>query len=242
MTPYYEQDGIVIYHGDCREILPELEPVDLVLTDPPYPDMKGGITYSFDGVAKTTKTVKTIGVPWGIGLDEWMPEAYALSRLGMMVFCSFHSVPEVASFVPAKDRVALVTWYKNNAPPSIANVPRFTTELVWLFKKAPGLKWRGIKNTMIDVPNLQAGCMSGERFVDTTGSPLHPTQKPVSVIKTLLGVGPASVLDPFMGTGTTLRAAKDLGIPAIGIEANEQYCEIAVRRLQQAVLPLEVLA
>ena len=70
----------------------------------------------------------------------------------------------------------------------------------------------------------------------------HPTQKPLALFKWCLNFFPdaKTVLDPFMGSGTTLRAAKDLGRRAIGIELEEKYCEIAVKRLQQAVLPLEV--
>ena len=73
---------------------------------------------------------------------------------------------------------------------------------------------------------------------------VHPTQKPVPLFKRLISASSRSgetVLDPFMGSGTTLRAAKDLGRKAIGIEIEEQYCEIAVERLRQEVLPLEMV-
>ena len=69
----------------------------------------------------------------------------------------------------------------------------------------------------------------------------HPTQKPLEVMKWAMKHAPEdcqTILDPFMGSGTTLRAAKDLGRKAIGIEIEEKYCEIAVNRLRQEVLPL----
>ena len=68
----------------------------------------------------------------------------------------------------------------------------------------------------------------------------HPTQKPIALMKWCMGFVPdaQTILDPFMGSGTTLRAAKDLGRKCIGIEIEEKYCEIAVRRLNQEVLPL----
>jgi hypothetical protein len=73
--------------------------------------------------------------------------------------------------------------------------------------------------------------------------PEHPSPKPLAVTEWFLDrLGGGSVLDPFMGSGTTLRAAKDLGRRAIGIEIEERYCEIAARRLEQSVLPLEVSA
>ncbi|HXE85532.1 MAG TPA: site-specific DNA-methyltransferase, partial [Hyphomicrobiaceae bacterium] len=73
--------------------------------------------------------------------------------------------------------------------------------------------------------------------------PDHPSPKPLNVVTWLLDSLPGgSVLDPFMGSGTTLRAAKDLGRRAIGIEIEERYCEIAVQRLAQQVLPFEVMA
>lgn len=80
---------------------------------------------------------------------------------------------------------------------------------------------------------------SAERFVDATGKALHPTQKPEAVIRRLLSVGGNTILDPFMGTGTTLRAAKDMGKRAIGIEIEERWCELAAKRMAQAVLPVE---
>lgn len=78
-----------------------------------------------------------------------------------------------------------------------------------------------------------AAQMCGDVFTE------HPTQKPIRLIRNILLLAKASsVLDPFMGSGTTLRAAKDLGLDAVGVELNERYCEIAAKRLQQEVLPL----
>jgi len=241
MTPYFDDGQITIYHADCREILPTLAPgsIDLVVADPPYPGLKGGTKYAFDGVAKRSAGTVTVGTPWDTALD-WIEPAWALSRLGMMIFCSHHSISEVAAAMPPSSRVALVTWYKRNAPPAIANVPRFTSEFIWLFKKAPGLKWRNITSTVIDVPNLQSGCMASERIQDNDGTTSHPTQKPIALLHHLLAVGGTTVLDPFMGTGTTLRAAKNLGQRVVGIEREERYCEIAVKSLSQSVLPFDL--
>lgn len=240
MKPYYERGGITIYHGDCREILPQLEAdsVDLVLTDPPYVGMVGGYSYpDVGGVAKKIKESISIGDPWGSSLNYWPPQARRIARFGVMVFTSYHSLPETALAFKGLRRAALVTWHKRNAPHPGKNVPRFTEEYIWCFAKRPGLNWDAFPSTMIDVPKLATGAFaSQERFVDEDGRALHPTQKPLEVIRRLLVVGGQTVLDPFMGSGTTLRAAKDLGRRAIGIEIEEKYCEIAVKRLAQEVL------
>ena len=80
MKPYYDHDGITIYHGDCREILPTLGPVDLVLTDPPYVGLVGGHHYSAGGIAAPIKDSVSVGDEWGAS-DEWLsviPETKAI--------------------------------------------------------------------------------------------------------------------------------------------------------------------
>ena len=92
--PYYHDDkyGITIYHGDCRDILPELPKVDLVLTDPPYPHLKGGLSVTFtSGVGDRYFNTKTVGTPWGNDV-EGVKLSFDHSRFGGFVFCSFHSV------------------------------------------------------------------------------------------------------------------------------------------------------
>jgi len=237
VKPYYEDDSVTIYHGDCREILPTLEPVDLVLTDPPYVGMKGGYRYqAFSGVGEMVEESIGVGDPWGASFD-WCAAAERLVRMGVLVFTPYHSLPETALAFKNLRRAVLLTWHKRNAPPSGANVPRFTEEYIWGLAKKPGLKWDVFKSTMFDLPKLATGAMaSPERFVDSAKRAIHPTQKPLVLTKWLLGIGGDTVLDPFMGSGTTLRAAKDLGRKAIGIEIEEKYCEIAVKRMAQGVL------
>ena len=236
MTPYYQDSAVTIYHGDCREIVTQLGSVDLVLTDPPYPGLRGKVPLRQGGVAKRIVETITVGEPWGDDLSG-ISLADSKALLGVMVFCSFHSVDIIPTLVTGQ-KVGLITWYKRNAPNAVRNVPRYTTEFIWLFKKSPGLEWRLIDNTLIDVPMISAGCISnGERvLICKNGPAAHPTQKPLSVMRRQLAVGGSTVLDPFMGSGTTLRAAKDLGRKAIGIEIEERYCEIAARRCSQGVL------
>lgn len=237
MKPYYEESGITIYHADCREVLPSLPKVDLVLTDPPYVNLKGG--YSFGdhgGVAKKQVESISLGDEWGASF-EWVPLAIEKIKLGAFVFCSYHSLPETAIEFNSLRRAVLITWHKRNAPATGANVPRFTEEYAWGFAKDVGLKWDAFRSTFIDCPKLATGAFaSAERIVDRFDRAVHPAQKPEEVIRFLLSVGGETIIDPFMGSGTTLRAAKDLGRKAIGIEIEERYCEIAANRLRQEVL------
>jgi site-specific DNA-methyltransferase (adenine-specific) len=235
--PYYDRDGITIYHADCRDILPLLEPgsVDLVLTDPPYPKLKGGVNVTFDrGVGQRRSDSVTLGEPWGNDLSA-LAECERIASLGAMCFASWQSLEMVPPLLGGQ-RCALVTWFKRNSQPSNNNAPHYQTEFVWCVRYAPGLNWRALR-TFYDIPKLQAGCMATERIVDRDGRARHRAQKPVRLVSELLKVGGGTILDPFMGSGTTLRAAKDLGRRAIGIEIEEKYCDIAVRRLAQGVLP-----
>ena len=230
--PYYEHTGITIYHGDCREILPGLPKCDLLLTDPPYPGMKGGTSITFDrGVVKRWGSSLTVGTPWGEDISPLI-DAALLAEFGALIFCSFHFVDRVPMMIEM-ERVALLTWFKRNSMPSACNAPHFLTEYIWAFKRKPGLEWRKLR-THYDVPMLQAGCIAVERICDG-GRAAHPTQKPIDLIQSLLSIGGSSVLDPYCGTGTTLVAAKNLGRKAIGIEIEERYCEIAAKRLSQSV-------
>ncbi len=201
-TPFYDEDGITIYHGDCREILPHLPIADLLLTDPPYgigDRMQGG---TWGAAEKYTDFRK-----WDIA-----PDAILLNRL-----CVSHSLNTIIwggnYFSLAAARCWLV-WDKRNAVPTMADC-----ELAW---------------TNIDQPTKRFSWGVG---IHSYG---HPTEKPLELISwCIMQVSEAqTILDPFMGSGTTLRAAKDLGRKCIGIEIEERYCEIAVRRLAQQVLPL----
>lgn len=243
-TPYYQDDTVTIYHADCRDILPLLpeKSVDLVLTDPPFVNLSGDTKYhSYDSRAKSSGwSYQTVGDTWNATLD-WMPMAWRVASLGMMVFCTHHSVAEVKLAISAKV-ICLFTWYKRNTPPSGQNAPHFSTEFIWAFQKNSGLHWKNMP-TMYDIPKLSTGALaSAERVLNGDGSTAHPTQKPVELLAKLLQCTESthSVLDPFLGSGTTAFAAKKLGHKCIGIEIEEKYCEIAAKRCSQSVMALEI--
>jgi DNA modification methylase len=194
INPYYVDEAVVIYHGDCREVLPKLPKVDCVLTDPPY-----GIGFG----AKHTKWSANRGTVLG----EWDATTPDIQWL-------IDAAPVVV--VWGGERFALpvmrgwLAWIKPDAPPTFSGM-----ELAWTNRDKPS---RWIRHSISATNAERVG---------------HPTQKPLVVmswcIQTAASDAPV-ILDPFMGSGTTLRAAKDLGRKAIGIEIEEKYCEIAANR------------
>lgn len=200
IRPYYQESGITIYHGDCREILPTLPKVDLVLTDPPY-----GIGFA----SQPTTGQRRAGMP----REAWDNRVAELPE-----FDAETIVVWGGNYFPLPASRGWLCWYKPDAPPSMG-----CFELAWTNED---------RNSRLITHSIAA--TNSERV-------RHPTQKPLRVISWAMSQFPGdSVLDPFMGSGTTLVAAKNLGRKAIGIEIEEKYCEIAVKRLRQEVLPLEV--
>jgi site-specific DNA-methyltransferase (adenine-specific) len=226
-----------LYLGDCLDYLPKFKTnsVDLVFNDPPYPDLKGGSSHLNGGVAKAINDKKTIGNLWNANQD-WVQDACRVARLGVICFCSYHSVSLFyQAFVSCGlEPRGLGTWYKRNSPNPVNNVPKFTTEFYWMFQKSPGLQWRNIE-TMIDEPMPVAGCFATERLL-ASGSKqaLHPTQKPIKLIQEILRIGGNSVLDCFMGTGTTGVGAVQNKQSFIGIERDEHFFTIATKRIIDA--------
>ena len=208
--PYYDRDGITIYHGDCLEILPHLEPVDLVLTDPPY------------GIGEAAGKNKSRGkkaVARDYGNADWDDQPITDELLGMILQAGHRAAIFGGNYYAVPPSSCWLVWDKENSG-DFADA-----ELAWTnYGKAVRLK-RHRWNGMIRKDNEP-------RYG-------HPTQKPLEVMRWALLTcpgNPQTILDPFMGSGTTLVAAKLEGRKAIGIELEERYCEIAVKRLAQGVL------
>lgn len=213
MKPYYEEAGITIYHGDCREILPTLPKVDLVLTDPPYGILNlengssGAIRKSRRAVGSgklKDRILNTEKFDWDIAPDE---EVFA-----MLVDRSREQVIWGGNYFPLPPTRGVLVWDKEQPWENFSQV-----ELAWTSYNKPA--------ALIRLRNFAPG-------------KLHPTEKPLSLMKWCLSrcEDVTSVLDPFMGSGTTLVACKQAGISCIGIEREERYCEIAADRLRQGVL------
>lgn len=211
--PYYQDEYVTLYHGDCRDILPHLEPVDLVLTDPPY---------GIGEAAGANKSRNKMAIAKDYGDDDWDNEPIPQDLINQLI-----------------NQPAVIFGGNYYAmPPS-------SCWLVW-DKHITGdfadceLAWTNLPGAVRKIDYLWNGCMRKrpeQRW--------HPTQKPLDVMKwcitqvdTKLKKTVATILDPFAGAGTTLRAAKDMNRKSIGIEREQKYCNVIVQRLRQEVLPL----
>ena len=206
--PYFRDDAVVIYHADCRDILPKIPKVDLVLTDPPY-----GIEFRSNSRLQCHDPITG---DTSLPITE-IKLAIELATHAAYVFCRWDNL----SSMPAPRSV--VAWVKNNW--SMGDL-----------EHEHGRQWEAIcfypRRHHAFVKRLPDVIVANR-----TGNGLHPTEKPLSVLAKLIAANEGqTILDPFMGSGTTLRAAKDLGRYAIGIEIEERYCEIAAKRMAQGVL------
>jgi DNA modification methylase len=212
VKPYYDDGkGIVIYHGDCRDVLPTLGAVDLVLTDPPY-----GIALEEHG---------RNGYNWTITGDE--DQGVGIEVLGLVA-----GLPVIVFASPKKpwpgEWRQYLCWDKGPAVGGGGD-----RETCWKFD------WE-----LIQVARTPA--LAGKRessvlryWIGQRDYALHPNQKPVALLSYLINKAAKpswTVLDPFMGSGSTLVAAKAMGRRGVGIETDEGYCEIAAKRLAQGVL------
>ena len=209
---YYHEPGppdIKIYCGDSNEIMPLLHQVDLLVTDPPY-------GMGFQSNYREVQHDKIHG-------DEALPietikYALAMANMGGYVFCRLDNIHQ---FPKPKSCLA---WVKNNW--SMGDL-----------KHEHGRQWEAcLFYAKADHEFIER--IPDVIHADRTGNDRHPTQKPVDLMKRLImcNVGEL-VLDPFLGSGTTLVACKELKRNGIGIEISEKYCEIAKKRLQNTQVP-----
>lgn len=225
---YYSDSSCAIACGDCREILPTLPKVDLVLTDPQYQLADGQRANSFGRLGqKTARKIKGSRVDdynWGTVRGDESPydPSFLLSFPKVILWGAIH----YANRLP--NETCWFIWDKRAGGTPDDNAD---CELAWTNLGGPARAythlWRGI-------------CRAGEENIAIGGSKLHPFQKPVSLMTWCLSQvkNPGLVADPYCGSGSTLRAAKNLGLKAVGIELEEAYCETSARRLEQEVLPL----
>ena len=231
MKPYYERDGVQIFHGESLSVLSAIpaESVDTVLTDPPY--FLPASHYSVR--SGTSRSIGDLSILEHFAKDVFREMARVLLPTGFLYsFCDGQSYPifYFAAY-PHVARLRPLIWDKAVSINGYAW--RHQHELILFAEKK-------------DAPRIPTG--DGD-VIRTRAVPIrermHLAEKPVDLLKKLTAKTTpeqGTVLDPFAGSGATLEAARSLGRRAIGIEIEERYCEIAAKRLEQMVLPLEAVS
>jgi len=223
MTPYYDEDGITIYHGDCREILQSIPVVDVCITDPPY----GEETHAG---ARTGSRGDRPLVNFQSLTSTELISAFSLLRVRrwLVATVEWRHMLSLETDTPGNlSFIRFGVWVKPNG------APQFTGD-------RPGTGWEAV--AILHGPASPMAWNGGGRHAvwsipKTEGD--HPTGKPSRLVRDFVNLfsNPGeTIIDPFMGSGSTLVAAKNLGRRAIGIEIEERYCEIAAKRLYQKVL------
>lgn len=248
MKPYYAEDGIEIWNCDCREFLPTLKlDVDAIVTDPPY----GDTSLDWDQPVKGWLDLVDAPQLWCFGSMRFWLEHGADFRegwkYGQEIVWEKHNGSGFHADRFKRVHELAVHWYRGpwaslHLDPPTTNDAR---------KKTVRRKRRPAHTGHIE-KSAYASEDGGPRLMRSVlqvrsehGRALHPTQKPLGVLDPLIrySAPPGGlILDPFMGSGSTLRAAKDSKRRAIGIEIDERYCQIAAERLAQGVFDLEAAA
>lgn len=216
--PYYADESVTLYHGDCREILPALDPVDLVLTDPPY-----GVSYISNWtVGKGAKPITNDGARLSVAL---MRQVVPLLRTQHVLWFTRWDVwpdvwQELGMWFPLR---GLLVWDKGSN--GMGDLSHWGPSYEMIASAGSGSCVGGRDGSILRY-NAPA-----------PATRVHPTEKPIALLTYLIGkMGAQTVLDPFAGGGSTLLAARLLGVKAIGIEVDEQYCEAIAKRMSQGVL------
>jgi site-specific DNA-methyltransferase (adenine-specific) len=235
VTPYYSHGGIQIFLGDCREVLPTLGRQDAVITDPPFgmrdkplevgaeaaSRRRQGLNGARGGAVNTWHAESD----WDKALDPaWAPACLAAAPV-LAWFGHWRSRADIEGHLGMSARAEIV-WAKDMHCGPPCPVAR-QDERIWLFSES-GIVCKRFDTTVWSEP-----------VIPTWAKKLHKNEKPIALMRRLVAlllVPGECLIDPFMGSGTTLRAAKDLGVRAIGIEIEERYAEIAAKRLAQEVL------
>lgn len=225
MSPYYQDDFVTIWHEDSREFMYDAMQGGMgdgfLVTDPPY-----GIGWT-RGENKARSSKPHAGI---VGDADTSARDEVLELWGDNPAALFGSL----AVAPPKGLVQTLIWHKPNDAGVVGSVTGFRrdVEAIYLCGKMPKrtVTWSSVLRSTI--PNIGSPSSPAGRWG-------HPHAKPVDLMTRLIGLAPGLVFDPFLGSGSTLVAAKLLGRKAVGVEIEERYCEMAARRCAQEVLDLE---
>ncbi len=233
MRPYYEENGIVIYNSDCREILPQLERVDTILTDPPYEaeahtkGRRGNTARDGNAAFSATRAIdfSPMNAEFRLHVGSEMAR---LSKGWILVFCQVEAAMLWKDALQPARYSRTQIWRKPNG------ACQFTGD-------RPGMGYESIVTCWAGGGRSEwnGGGRHGVYVHNVDRHAYHQTAKPIDLIRELVSLfsDPGElILDPFGGSGTTAVAAKNLGRRCILIEKEERYCAVAVQRLAQSVM------
>ena len=225
MEPYYSDEWVTLYHGDCLEIVPGLARVNAVVTDPPF-FMPATHYQSRVHWQRSWSDVSILGTFWRATLDVLVPRIKDTGHL--VTFCNGDSYPV---FYPEMyrrfDVLKCLVWDKRDV--GLGRIWRHQHEL------AIAARWA---DSFVDVGGkLHRDVITAKATPSADRD--HPIEKPQALMRAVIEpIVPRGgvVLDPFAGGGSTLLAARELGVVSIGIEMEERYCEVIAKRLAQDIL------
>lgn len=212
MKPFYERDGITLYHGDCRDMLPTLDQVDSIIVDPVWPNFLPSLAGSGD--------------PWGL----WESTVPLFNATRLVVHLGCQSDPRFLSTVNRTRWPFLRVQYLRRAVPSYNGRCLVSGDVAYAFGEWP----RSGEGRHVIPGECSATSIPSRRSN-------HPAARNEDHVRWLVKwwtYTGETILDPFAGSGTTLVAAYQLGRKAIGIELEEKWCEVTARRLESCTPPL----
>ncbi|ANA85279.1 DNA methylase [Gordonia phage BritBrat] len=252
-APYYTDDLVTLYHGDCLDVLPSLSGVDLIVTSPPYNlgvNAGGGFGHykngqTRGGQAKWGGTNKD-GINYADHDDAMPPAVYTQWQRDVLTACWGTLRDTGAIFYNHKPRVQASTlWMPLELNPGLP----LRQIIVWA--RAGGMNYAPthyvpthewimvLAKPAFRLKSKGASGLGDVWRVNQQPNPEHPAPFPIGIpARAIETTDPALVLDPFSGSGTTLHAAADAGVRAIGIEKSERYCELTAKRLSRRTMSL----
>ncbi len=245
MKPYFEEDGIAIYHGDCLTVMAgfDADSFGVLFTDPPY-----------SSGARNSAALRGRGsmrrAEGKYGEDEWIG-GDNLTAHGFAMLVRLFGVEALRVIEQDGHLFSFMDWRQLPVLQGSLESAGWSSRALLVWDKVHFGMGNGFRQQAEFI--LHASHGTGDNFLrhdigtvfralrqsDDIG---HPTVKPTGIVQACISAVPGRVLDPFMGSGTTLIAAALSGREAVGIEIEERYCEIAAKRLAQGSLPLDITA
>lgn len=236
VTPYYEDDRVTLYHADCRDVLDDAWGArECVIVDPPWdePDLLAFVADTvgeFESLLAFTDARRFADPLTTFGPPGWV---FTWDTLNTWSVSDRQPVQQTKHCLWYGRQYARDAELWGDAPPprdhpTTTQVPLEGRRLTDLWRES--LRW-------LHNPTAGAGSTGTERFTFRQGDPVLRHAKPVGWLRCLIGntsTGP--VIDPFMGSGSAIEAAYQLGRPVIGIDVDERCCEAAARRLAQGIM------